>query len=100
MTANLTATSIATVHHMALVRKSLVRMLDSGAIKCINDNALIIHSLVDHSSEPLSTTSQKHHLAYLLLLTARSFRPMYMQLPTPQPAHLNSASSQDGVDMQ
>ncbi len=72
----------------------------AGAIKCVNDNALIIHSVVDLSSEPLSTTSQKHPLAYPLPLTARSFRQTYMQPPTHQPAHLDSASSQDGADVQ
>ncbi len=41
----------------------------ASAIKCVNDNALIIHLIVDLSSEPLSTTSLKHHSAYPLLLT-------------------------------
>ncbi len=35
--------------------------------------ALIICSVVDLSSDPLPTTSQMYRLAYLLLLTARSF---------------------------
>ncbi len=39
----------------------------AGAIKCVNDNALIIRSLVDLSSEPLSTTSQKHLLVSTVL---------------------------------
>src|SRR5258708_6163599 len=92
-----------TVHHMALAGKELVGWwfgpsTVDGTIKCVNDNALIIHSVVDLSSEPLSTrttTFQKHRLAYLLLLTARSFRPMCTQSPTHKSAHLDSASSQD-----
>jgi hypothetical protein len=48
----------------------------AGAIKCVNDNALIIRSVVDLSSEPLSITSQKHRLASPSP-SVRSFRPMY-----------------------
>src|SRR5258708_13673397 len=56
------------VHRMALAGKELgkdvgqwfVPSTAAGAIKCVNDNALLIRSLVDLSSEPLSSTSQNH----------------------------------------
>jgi hypothetical protein len=45
----------------------------AGTIRCVNDNDLIIRSVVDLSLDPLSTTFRKHRLAYPLLLTAKSF---------------------------
>lgn len=72
----------------------------AGAIKCVNDNALIIRSVVDLSSEPLSIASQKHRLVSPSPSTARSSRQMYTQPRIRQPAHLDTASSQYGVDGQ
>ena len=72
----------------------------AGAIKCVNDNALIIRSVVNLPSEPLSMASQKHRLAFPSPSTARSFRLMYTQPPTHRLAPLDTASSQCGVDAQ
>ena len=71
----------------------------AGAIKCVNDNALIIRLIVDLSSEPLFITSQKHRLASPSPSTARSFRLMYTQPLTHQPVHLETAGSH-GADAQ
>jgi hypothetical protein len=96
------------VHRMALAGKELGKDVGqwfgpstaAGAIKCVKDNALIILSVVDLSSEPLSITFQKHRLASPSPSTARSFSPMYTQPPTRQSAHLDTASSQGGADVQ
>lgn len=95
------------VHRMALAGKELGKDVGqwfgpstaAGAIKCVNDNALIIPSVVDLSSEPLYITSRKHRLASPSPSTVRSFRPMYTQPPTHQPAHLETAGSR-GADVQ
>jgi hypothetical protein len=89
------------VHRMALAGKELGKDVGqwfglstaAGAIKCVNDNALIIRSVVDLSSEPLSITSQKRRLASPSP-SVRSFRPMYTQPPTRPPAHLESSTTQ------
>jgi hypothetical protein len=72
----------------------------AGAIKCVNDNTPIIRSDIDISSEPSSIASQKHRSVSPLPSTARSFRPTYTQPHTHQPAHLATASLQDGEDAQ
>ena len=72
----------------------------AGAIKCVNDDTLIISSYINLYSEPSFITSQKHRSVSPLPSTARSSRATYIQPRSHQRVHLGTASFQDGANAQ
>jgi len=72
----------------------------AGAIKCVNDDTLLISSYINLSSGPSFITSQKRRSVSLLPSTARSSRATYIQPRSHQQVHLDPASFQDGADVQ